>query len=72
MPYVELWDGGLAEDALVAIARRQRGNLTVDQLRQRGLGKSAIAYRCRQQRLSLAAHCRPRAWTARPHTFSGQ
>jgi hypothetical protein len=51
MPYVELWDGGLAEDALVAIARRQHGNLDIDQLRQCGLGKSAIAYRCRQKRL---------------------
>jgi hypothetical protein len=39
------------DDALVALARRQHGNLTREQLLGLGLGKAAIAYRCRHKRL---------------------
>jgi very-short-patch-repair endonuclease len=51
MPYTQVSDTGSPEDAIVLVARRQQGNVTVDQLHQCGLRQSAIHRRCRQKRL---------------------
>ncbi len=54
MPYWQQIDGASCETALVALARRQHGNVTREQLLGLGLGKAAIAYRCRHGRLFRA------------------
>jgi Transcriptional regulator, AbiEi antitoxin len=51
MQYLHPTDGGSAEDAVVAFGLRQHGNVTAAQLKQCGLTKSDINYRCRQKRL---------------------
>jgi hypothetical protein len=43
--------GPVDEQAILRHARRQQGNVTLEQLTRAGLGRAAITYRCRRQRL---------------------
>jgi hypothetical protein len=56
MRYTQVSDTGYPEDAIVLVAQRQQGNVTVDQLHQCGLRQSAIHRRCRQKRLFRVHH----------------
>lgn len=51
MPYAQQIDGASSDDAVVALARRQHGNVTRAQLLRLGVGKAAIVHRCRSGRL---------------------
>jgi hypothetical protein len=56
MPYTQVWDTGSPEDAIVDIARRQHGNVSVEQLHRCGFDQSAIHRRCLQKRLFWVHH----------------
>ncbi|HEX8975191.1 MAG TPA: type IV toxin-antitoxin system AbiEi family antitoxin domain-containing protein [Solirubrobacteraceae bacterium] len=56
MPYTQVWDPDSPADALVRIAQRQHGNVTVAQLHECGYGQAAIHRLCAQKRLFRVHH----------------